>query len=673
MNDFNREAASSSYDDVFAAHFSFGMAMAAAVVYAKWRGTWGFSSLMLLCLLGLAALLLFGPIVLGSFRGSGSRYTIRLLGILVFVLGLGWLRGYFPGISQLRWVLAGAGGVALLAVMVRTAYVAWRMCLMSLVFMGIGIGFGVWTTLKCYTFDGYLSPLTVEAFERGILPHPDTLFFTSMSNMIRYYGVPSTGLQGTPYVSYHSGVLAFFAWLSNLLNTQTIVLFIVGMPLLVIPLCYGAMLRCALALQRAFGDLRVFSSFMATFLIAACTIGFLSASTDAAAGVWRSDLVSASYSFGLFLLFSMTEITLSVMWRYAKSPETDYGALKCIFLGLGFLALAAATTFSKGSVGLLYVCCFGFVLARSGMWRRLPLAIMAGGAASGFAVAFVFLLERTPSKLGPAQFFLAYVKTEWSIYLLIYFLWPICACLVLVYLAKHRKTQAASFHALTEAILFLVVLSMVPGLVLVLPGGNADYFQNVSALVGLAALSAFLPLVLETTSEGGVWQWPLPASWALTLFLMWGLGVGAYVNALVYYRAVVVHRRSELEFLGKAGGITPMMGFLAKLLDLPFSDRSQVLVDIPLSRAEYWKAAVCQTTPFIMPSFSGFAFLDGRPDVHCLAQPYALRSYPPRDTAKEDAKASPCSKRSDKRFRYIVTLAPAGSDWTVTDCQQASR
>lgn len=659
-------------EDGFAAHFSFGMALAAAAVYAKWRGTWGFSPGVLYCFLGIAALLLFGAIVLGLCRWSGSSYAIRLLGILVFVSGLGWLGGHFPAISQLRWILAGAGWMALLIVAIWTCHTAWRMWFVSLVFMGIGIGFGCWTTLRCYGNEGYLSPLSLELFERGMLPHVDTLFLTSISNMIRFYGIPSTGLQGTPYAPYHSCILAIYAWLSNLLNTETITTFVLMTPLLVISLSYGAMLRCAMLLQRLFGDSQVFSCFVAALLIGACTIGLFSGSTDAAVASWHSDLASVTYSFSLFLLFSMMEISLCWMWGHVRSSNTDYPFLKSVGLGLGSFILAAATTFSKGSVGFLYVCCFGFLLLRSGMWKFLPLSLMAGGAGLGCAAVLgLFEGGRIPWSFRLANFFFSYVKTEWLTHLLLCFLWPICACFVLSCLAGRRKDQATSLNAITEVILFLVVLSLMPGLLLAIPGGSADYFANVSVFVGLAALAAFAPFMLDTMPSGREWLRPLPAKWILTVFLIWGLGVGVCINVLSLYRGSAAERRSELGFLAKSKGITSTMGLLAKLRDMSFPDRSLVLVDIPLTHDAYWKVAVCNVVPFVMPSFAGFAFLDGRPDVHCQVQIRGYHVYHVRDIAKEDANLPLCSKRPDKKFRYIVSLA--GQEWTVVDCQASGR
>lgn len=665
----------SRHEDGFAAFFSFGMAAAAALVYVQWRGPWGFSSGLLYCFLGFAALLLFGPIVLRWSRRPPARYAVLLLGLLAVMTDVGWVAGYFPAVGRLRWVLATAGWAALLAAVVRTALAGWRTCLVSLAFTSIGIGLGAWTTLWCYTSFDMLNPVLVELFERGALPHPDTIYLTSMSNMIRYYGVPSTGLRGTPYNPYHSAVLAVFAWLSNLLDTQTFVTFVVGMPLLLIPLCYGAVLRCALLLQRLFGDARLLSSIAAAVLIAVCTVGVFSAPTDAAAAVWHSNLNSETDAFSLFLLFSTIEIALLLLWKQAKSSEVAGGIPKDVALGLSAFVLAAAITYSKGPVGIMYASGFGWMALRTGFGRRRPGFAMSVGTAVGFILAFAVVRETGAATIvfSLGHFFLSHVKMGWLSFVLVYYLWPICACVVLWSLAGMDAARAPALNAAAEALVFLMIAAMLPGLLLNLGGGAADYFSNVAVLVGLAALAAFAPMLVETLPSGREWLKPLPAKVTITALLVWGVGLGAGLNALPLYKDAVVRRNNILKLL-ESTKPTPMMASLAKLRALPFTDRRQVLVDIPTSRDDYWKTGLCQNVPFMVPSLAGFAFLDGRPDVRCeAAQYYGYPTYPARDISKESPGAPLCSRRPDAKYRYIVSLAQTGSTWTIVDCQNQPR
>jgi len=653
--------------DLFAAQFAFGMALAAATVYAKWRGPIGFSAPLLFLFLGVAGLLLFVPILTRPFRWSASSYALRVLATLLVILGLGWLADSFPAVRELRWGLAALGALAWTIVVARAVLRSWRMGLLSFVFLGIGLAFGVWTTLKCYANYGYLSPLTMEFLSRGVLPNPDTLFLADLANMIRFYGVTSSGLQGVPALPYHSAGLAVFAWLSSLLDLDVITAFIIGMPLLFIPLCYGAMLRVAFRLQGLFGDARVFSSLAATLAIVGCTIGFVSAASDVALAVWHSDLNSQTYSFSLFMLFSAIEILLGwVMPRLASDQHP--AAWQSVAIAAGAFILAAGTTMSKGTVGVLYAAGVCFIAWRSGTWKNRVVLTVVFGTVAGIAAAFGVLWDSAPTAISLAHFFLSQVKTDWVTYLLMGFLWPILACVALVNLAGRRPGQATAIGLLAETLLILVILSMMPGLVMLLPSGAADYFSNVSVMVGLVALAAVAPLTVEQLPSGRDWLRPLPARLALVFFVCWGLGAGAYINALVYYRDSVKRRNSELTLLPMPAQPHPMMTLLAELRGMPVPDRRWTLVDIPASRADYWGLAACRDAPFLMPAVAGFAFLDGRPDVSCNAQNYGYSTYSVREIATEGADVPPCDRRRDTRFRYIVSLVPVSSQWVVTDC-----
>ena len=68
---------------------------------------------------------------------------------------------------------------------------------------------------------GYQNPLLVEGICFGHA-QIDTLYHATIANMIRTYGVPSTGLDGLPYILYHVGSHWLFARLSNLINIPVI-------------------------------------------------------------------------------------------------------------------------------------------------------------------------------------------------------------------------------------------------------------------------------------------------------------------------------------------------------------------------------------------------------------------------------------------------------------------
>ena len=67
--------------------------------------------------------------------------------------------------------------------------------------------------LLCYSSQALTPLYDIQLFIKKF--YQDTIFHISISNMITNYGIPSTGLDGTPYVSYHFGTHLLFGALKR--------------------------------------------------------------------------------------------------------------------------------------------------------------------------------------------------------------------------------------------------------------------------------------------------------------------------------------------------------------------------------------------------------------------------------------------------------------------------
>ena len=623
-------------NDLAAAHFVLGMSIAAATIYVAWRGPWGASSTLLFLTLGLTALVAFGPIAGQTLFRRHGHTPVLILAIFSGVVLISWAIGRAPLLAPAVWALA-AGGWAAWGKAIVTSRGARGL---AVVCLGIGLLFGLWTALTSYG-GLYIGPLLMELVTHGLPPTNDTLFLGSLGNMIRHYGVPSTGLHGTPYVPYHSGVMAVLAWLSNLLNTETLNTLVLAFPMLIMPLCYGAVLRCALMAQHAFREHRAFAAAAAAFLVAACTIGVFPVATNDSVGAWHSDLHSQTYSFGLFLFFTSIEIVLNVGLLRARPPffGRRWGA-PAVFFG-GFV-LMGAMTYSKGSVGLLALCLLGFVFLRLRALKSILGWALVSGAVTGFVTAGFFLVGSALMPLSLTHFFRTYVTGEWLSFVGIGWPWAILALVVLAYLSRHRPIERLPLAWTAEALLFLIVTSMIPGMLFAIMGGSAFYFHDVSVFAGVAVFAAVAPMTVEHLPSGKEWLRPIPVTWSVIGLLVWVWAAGALVNNLPLYQASVERRRDELTLLASTS-VTPIMANFARLSQMPLPPRNQVLIYIPPARKDYWDLASwkgghagCDSLPMIEPAYAGFAFLDGRPDSSC--EPEAMKKwgyfrYAPREIA----------------------------------------
>lgn len=103
--------------------------------------------------------------------------------------------------------------------------------------------------------DGYANPLFVPALAEGI-GHRDALFHSAVCSMIQTYGVPSTGLDGTPLLYYHWGSHWVFAQFSQLLGIGPLDFYNIAFPILIVPFFLQAILTLAIAMADARGAAR---------------------------------------------------------------------------------------------------------------------------------------------------------------------------------------------------------------------------------------------------------------------------------------------------------------------------------------------------------------------------------------------------------------------------------
>jgi hypothetical protein len=109
--------------------------------------------------------------------------------------------------------------------------------------------FSLWVAKMVFA-RGYQNPLFGENIVAGS-GQIDTLFHASMSQMIRTYGIPSTGLDGIPYIPYHFGSHWVFAQLSELLALNPLDFYQIGYPLIFPSLLSHSLVLFAIAAGRS--------------------------------------------------------------------------------------------------------------------------------------------------------------------------------------------------------------------------------------------------------------------------------------------------------------------------------------------------------------------------------------------------------------------------------------
>src|SRR5207249_3920401 len=115
--------------------------------------------------------------------------------LLASILGEALRVNFFP--------IFGAIGILFFAISIidwfRRGHLKWLFVIGTIVF-SVFLASAVWGVPTSGT--GFLSPLFQEDLIRGSA-NQDTLFHSSIANIFLNYKVPSTGLDGNPYLVYH--------------------------------------------------------------------------------------------------------------------------------------------------------------------------------------------------------------------------------------------------------------------------------------------------------------------------------------------------------------------------------------------------------------------------------------------------------------------------------------
>ena len=103
----------------------------------------------------------------------------------------------------------------------------------------------------------YANPFYPESIINGVA-HVDTLFHSSITNMIRTYGVPSTGIDGLVKISYHYGSHWIFAQFCKLINIGALKFYQLGFPIIFVPLLLKTILMAILDFKSLYKNNKFF-------------------------------------------------------------------------------------------------------------------------------------------------------------------------------------------------------------------------------------------------------------------------------------------------------------------------------------------------------------------------------------------------------------------------------
>jgi hypothetical protein len=502
--------------------------------------------------------------------------------------------------------------------------------LRNTIFLCLCFAFSLWATAIIWntghtvngSFYGYYSPFFVESIYLGGA-HLDILFFSSLSQMIQTYGIPSSGLDGLPYIPYHFGSFWIFAHLSKLIQINPIYFYQLCFPVIFLALFFYSFLLFIVEARNFYSPAKDSTQSLfgiITFTIfAAAFIKFLPNKVAHALGLMRFDFfISPSHLFSLTLTFLSFCLVIPFWGKFNASKL--FTKLDMLFLTLVIPSLLAGIGLTKISSIFIIFGLGTYLFMRLGLFRHYQFIV-----SYIISIFIVLVVSHYTLPVSQEAFSIKYTSfvSDYVVYplkllfLTFNYFWSF---LFLVFFMKVNdisdihSLKHAFINRLTlsiEIVILIGILSFLPGTLLTNLKGDEYYFldfQKWICVSFLLALFDYSSIKLK------------PAMIALILFLtplmyvIYGNGKEkylAYCSHINHMREVVMNAPSEKQ---------DIVNILLKLHKLPLSQKRNALLFIPQNNLAYWSLADqigCCSVPFIAPALSGIAMVDGLPPVSC--------------------------------------------------------
>lgn len=531
-------------------------------------------------------------------------------------------------------------------------------------------------------------PLSAEAVTLGRYG-PDTLYHASMISMIRTYGVPTTGIDGIPYVPYHFGSYLIYTAILAITGAQPIDFYEYSVPILALPFFLSRLLTFALDVRRFANLSDAHAPSLIWLTLIAAFAGIIPLDLSLLIGETRWVMMrSDSHLWGMALIFTLFSLILRELARRpADLRRFSPALLIALPLILGMVGLI------KLSVLYVLAALMVYSFLRFGLYRY-PRFVFSFAAAMlvGLAVYLIAAPHSYLAVIRPLGYLRTWVPLAWwPIWLILAMFWPLLIALI------RLRTPSRPMLDL-EVLAVLVIVGLAPSLLFDMPIQDAIWFLEVSKWVAVALLIAYLPLIVPTLRA--LKARPLrPAAvtaWLIGLSLAWIMLANVISEAnetlrrnlrlRVDYSQYADHTDDDgiralfsriqstdglAEFLLNHWRYTdapphaPMVALLHDLRALPRSEKRQSILFIPQSNDDYWEmghrtfSRVCQTTPFIAPAITGIAMLDARPDPACNAAFWGYEIFGQRTTPQSLSAADPaalCRRATDLGFRTLIVI-----------------
>lgn len=659
--------------------------------------------------LGLLAFLCYCPLLLQRFlsrqadRGARHQpwwsYESTLVMLSIIVVGLfGW---GFPIAGNLLCV---TGGLIFLADLARS-FMAQPMKkslgqLIVLLIIGTFLGLSNWA----YTLH-FWNPR--ELIGQGKMMD-DSLFHMALGNMLKTYGVPSTGLDGLPYYPYHWGSHAYFAQVARLLHITMPDMYHVAYMIIFVPLFVFAALIAAVDLRRWLvksEDDFLYPLLSNRLLVLALGIGLIGFFQWIPANFLEirpvcKPFVFESEVFSLILMLLSISPCISFLYAISEGDKS----ISFVFAGsIYFGLMSGVMTLCKISTSTTIIPVLLVAYLQFGLWRRwqawIPVIVVACAMLISLRLTYSPQSHSSGLTIRPLAYF---GNTPWwfvPLSLAEFYLWAF----LLFWRGGVRENPPLRILLIT-----LLVTAALPEMILGFGQYNSPshYFNHCGQVICWMMVLALLSGPNAIASAIGGWKPLVRRSlagllllcWLVTYALQWKAAFSQELAARGIYRGQGFVTRPEQqqqyqkywEYVrhGDIGSVLTLLKQgeenvqkqisddewllrLEELYQLPDSDKAASLLYIPPETSRYWHSygfdepgQVPTPLAFVAPAVSGVATVGSiyhYPVAFLKDKAYSWEIYDPKqpdwwNSPLEERLKALRAEASRMGYRYLYVL-----------------
>lgn len=507
-----------------------------------------------------------------------------------------------------------------------------------IIFFSLFILFTIWSS-KYLVY--YFSPIFLEKIFVGNTC-PDSIFQSTIANMIKNYGIPSTGLHDVIYLPYHYLSHWSFAQFSKLLNINAMQFYQIGFPVIFIPLFFKFFLlviRSISSKTKSFMNNYLFW----LFFIVSFT-GFLPKFIYERFFISSTLIVVESYNLSITL--ALIVFLMIAFFKDYKNHGRKFFNFKNIFFIVLLPVLIFLMGLTKLSTVVIFMAILLYIFIRYAYYKNIVYSISIILAAIS---AFLSLIITTPKVVSTSSFELFHFfrhiimgrneELIWPVtlifFILIYYFWSIS---FVTLEALHLKNIDSSgfinnFNKKRtikiEIVLFLCIIGAMPGIILKIGGGGAQYFSELQKWVSIILLlSLFLSNNLINFDIRKIIKKPVKILAIVLIIILISSIINNFITEFKSFHDDYKHNKKEYNLIIKNDIKDDLVIYRGKLIkalqeldNLSIYEKQNSLIYIPIDNNEFWDLKILPknyVVPLLVPAISGIGMIYGLPDENSV-------------------------------------------------------